>query len=183
MDPVLWAALAVGLCLRVWRFGDIPPGLNQDEASMAYDAYCLGHFGIDRHGYRFPVMLVSWGSGMYALAAYVALPFIWLFGLSVRSARLPFLLAGLAALPLFYLLLLHTTDRRTARIGVALLAISPWHVMVSRWALDSNMFPFVFLLATVLLVRSTTCPRYLIAAAFLYALALYAYGTAGLSKS
>lgn len=50
--------------------------------------------------------------------------------------------------------------------------------MVSRWALDSNMFPFVFLLATVLLARSVTRPGNLIGAAILYALALYAYGTA-----
>ena len=178
LDPVLLAAIAIGLVLRVWEFGTLPPGLNQDEASTAYDAFSLVHYGVDRHGFHFPVMLVSWGSGMYALASYVEAPFIWLFGLTVRSVRLPFLLAGVSAIPLFYGLLRDTTDRQTARIGVILLAVSPWHVMVSRWGLDCNLFPFVFLLATVLLVRSIKRPWWLLGAAILYASTLYAYGTA-----
>lgn len=178
VDPILLAAMVVGLVLRGWQFGSIPPGLNQDEASTAYDAFSLVHYGVDRHGIHFPVVLISWGSGMYALASYVEAPFIRLFGLSVWSARLPFLLAGLAALPLFFGLLRDTTDRRTARIGVVLLAASPWHVMVSRWGLDSNLLPFVFLVATVLLVRSAARPRLLVWAALVLGLALYSYGTA-----
>lgn len=178
VDPVLLGAILVGLLLRTYAFASIPRGLNQDEASTAYDAYSLIHFGVDRHGFRLPVVLVSWGSGMYALASYLAAPFIGVFGLEVWSARLPHLLAGLAALPLFFVLVRDTIDRRTARIGVVLLAISPWHVMVSRWGLDSNLFPFVFLVATVLFVRSMTRPRLLIGAAMGYSLALYSYGTA-----
>ena len=68
-DPVLLSAMAVGLLVRAWAFGSIPPGLNQDEASTAYDAFCLIHYGMDRNGFHLPVMLVSWGSGMYSLAA------------------------------------------------------------------------------------------------------------------
>jgi MFS family permease len=177
-DPVLLTAMVLGMVLRMWDFGALPPGLNQDEASTAYDAFSLIRYGVDRHGFHFPVVLVSWGSGMYALASYVEAPFIWLFGLKVWSARLPFLLAGVSAIPLFYLLLRDTADRRTARIGAVLLATSPWHVMVSRWGLDCNLFPFVFLLATLSLVRSIKHPRWLLGAAILYASALYAYGTA-----
>ncbi len=178
VDPALPIAMAVGLIVRAWSFGDIPPGLNQDEASTAYDAFSLIHYGVDRHGYHLPVVLVSWGSGMYALASYVAAPFIGLLGLHVWSARLPFLLAGMVSLPLFFVLLRDALDRRTARIGVALLAISPWHIMISRWGLDSNLFPFVFLVATVLLQRSIARPRLLLASIFVYGLALYSYGTA-----
>lgn len=177
-DPVLLSAMAVGLLVRAWAFGSIPPGLNQDEASTAYDAFCLIHYGMDRNGFHLPVMLVSWGSGMYSLAAYVAAPFIGILGLSVFSARLPFLLAGVAAIPLLYLLLRDTIDRRTARLGAVLLALCPWHIMVSRWGLDSNLLPFVFLVATVLLVRSLRRPGLLLPASVAYALALYSYGTA-----
>lgn len=177
IDPVIVAALVLGIIVRSYEFGNIPPGLNQDEASTAYDAYALLNYGIDRNGYHNPVMLVAWGSGMYALAAYAAMPFIWLFGLSEFSARLPHLLAGIITLPLFYQLLLNTIDRRTAQIGVLLLAISPWHIMVSRWGLDSNLFPFIFLVGTLLAVRSFKKPIALIAACIVYGLSLYAYGT------
>jgi len=65
-------------------FGCIPPGLNQDEASPAHDAYALIHHGVDRHGYRLPVVLVSWGSGMEALAA---LPVFFVLLRDTISAR------------------------------------------------------------------------------------------------
>ncbi|HKO94617.1 MAG TPA: glycosyltransferase family 39 protein, partial [Polyangiaceae bacterium] len=178
LDPVLVAALCVGIALRSWRFGNLPLGFNQDEASTAYDAWSLFHHGIDRNGFRWPVMTVSWGSGMYALASYVEAPFVGLLGLSVTAARLPFLLLGVATIPLFYCLLADLFERRTARIGAVLLALCPWHVMSSRWSLDCNLLPFVFLAATVLLVRSLERPWLLVAAGAGYGLALYAYGTA-----
>jgi hypothetical protein len=175
---VLVAALCVGGALRCWRFGSLPLGLNPDEASMAYDAWSLFHYGIDRNGFHLPVMTVSWGSGMYALASYLVAPFVGLFGLSVTAARLPFLFVGLATLPLFYRLLDDVFDRRCARIGCVLLALCPWHIMISRWALDCNLLPPVFLAATALLVRSPERPGLLVPAGIGYALALYAYGTA-----
>jgi len=178
-DRVFLVALLVGSLVRVWEFGTLPPGLNQDEASTGYDAYSLLHYGVDRNGFEYPVVLVSWGSGMYALAAYAAMPFIALFGLSPTAVRLPFLLAGVASIPLFFVLLRDVFDRRTARIGALLLAISPWHIMASRWALDSNLFPFVFLAATVVAVRSVSGREWLLpAACALYGVSLYAYGTA-----
>lgn len=178
VDLVLIAAFVVGAAVRVWQFGSIPPGLNQDEASTAYDAFSILNFGVDRSGFHIPLVLNSWGSGMYALASYLQMPFIAVFGLSVPAARLAFLVAGLVAIPVFYYLLRETVDLRTARIGAVLLAISPWHIMVSRWGLDSNMFPFVFLLGAACLARSVTRPRWLIGGFALVALSLYGYGTA-----
>ncbi|MDO8648281.1 MAG: glycosyltransferase family 39 protein [Candidatus Peregrinibacteria bacterium] len=170
--------LAVAVLVRSYAFGDIPPGLNQDEASTAYDAFSILKTGADRHGIHFPVMLISWGDGMYAFASYVAIPFIALFGLSVWSLRLPHLIFGLTSLFLFYTLVREVTDRRTALLGLFLLSINPWHIMISRWALDSNLFPSVFLLATTLLVFSLRRAWLLPCAFGTYALCLYTYGTA-----
>lgn len=178
VDLYLVAALLIGLIVRVWQFGEIPPGLNQDEASTAYDAFSILHYGVDRNGSHNPLVLISWGSGMYGLASYLEMPFIAIFGLTVTAARLVFLFAGLASLPIFYYLMRDAVDVRTARIGVALLAISPWHIMNSRWALDSSMFPLVFLVGVYLLVRSFRNERWLIPAFAVIALSLYGYGTA-----
>ena len=105
VDLYLVAALLVGFIVRVWQFGEIPPGLNQDEASTAYDAFSILNYGVDRNGSHNPVVLISWGSGMYSLASYLEMPFIAIFGLSATAARMVFLLAGLASLPIFYYLL------------------------------------------------------------------------------
>jgi hypothetical protein len=59
-----------------------------------------------------------------------------------------------------------------------LLALCPWHVMMSRWALESNLLPSVFLLAVWLLVKGTERARCFLAASVGFALCLYAYGTA-----
>ena len=59
--------IAVGVFVRVFRFGQVPAGFNQDEAFAAYEAYSLLNFGKDSAGYSFPTYFVSWGSGMNVL--------------------------------------------------------------------------------------------------------------------
>ena len=54
---VLIFLLAAGL--RLWAFGTVPGGLNQDEASIGYDAWSILHYGIDRNGIRLPVHLIA----------------------------------------------------------------------------------------------------------------------------
>jgi len=175
---LLLTIFTVGIVLRTWRFGEIPGGLNQDEASTAYDAWSVLHYGVDRMGVWLPLMYISWGSGMYALPGYLMSPFLLLIGLTVSAARMLNLCMGIASLPIFYLLVQHIADRRRALIAVFLLAIIPWHIMISRWALDTNLLPALFLLAVFFLSRSTTRYWLLYPCAALFALCLYVYGTA-----
>ncbi|MDP9222505.1 MAG: glycosyltransferase family 39 protein, partial [Actinomycetota bacterium] len=158
-----------------------PPGLEQDEASTGYDAFALLHYGIDRHGFHSPVMFVSWGSGQYALPGYLAMPFFVLFGFSVASLRAVNLIAGILSLPAFYALVRTTGDKLLAVLAVFLLAISPWHIMISRWELESNLLPALFLFAVFFLRRARESPRSFVLAAVFFALTLYAYGTAYLA--
>ena len=39
---LFWLILAAGIFARVWRFGAVPGGINQDEAFAAYEAYLSG---------------------------------------------------------------------------------------------------------------------------------------------
>ena len=87
-----WAILALGLGIRLWQFGRVPEGINQDEAFAGYEAFCLLHGGLDTAGYRFPVYLTAWGSGMNALESYLMLPFVAMFGLKTWVVRMPQLL-------------------------------------------------------------------------------------------
>jgi hypothetical protein len=178
---VLIVILGIGIAVRLYEFGSYPPGLEQDEASTGYDAFALLHYGIDRHGFHNPVMFVSWGSGQYALPGYLAVPFFLLFGFSVASLRAVNLVAGILSLPAFYALGRTTGDKLLALLAVFLLAISPWHIMISRWELDSNLLPALFLFAVLFLRRARKSPRSFVWAAVFFALTLYAYGTAYLA--
>jgi hypothetical protein len=175
---LLIVVFAIGIAVRLYEFGSVPPGLNQDEASTGYEAFALLHHGIDRHGFHNPVMLVSWGSGAYALPSYLAMPFYLLFGFSVASLRGVNLLGGILSLPAFYLLVRQTGDKTLALLATFLLAISPWHIMMSRWALDTNLLPALFLFAVLFLCRPRQTTQSLLWAAVFFALTLYAFGTA-----
>ena len=164
--------------LRLWAFGTVPGGLNQDEASIGYDAWSILHYGIDRNGIRLPVHLIAWGSGQNALYAYLSMPFIAVMGLTVASVRMVNLLFGLASVALVFLILRRLSGLRCAYIGMTLAAVAPWCIMVSRWGLESNLFPGLFLLAFYVLLAGLDRHGLLPLAAGLMALCLYAYGAA-----
>ncbi len=175
---LLLLVLAAGVTVRLVAWRSVPNGFNNDEASLGYDAWSILHYGVDRHGIAYPAFLIGWGSGMNALAAYFDMPFIALFGLNEQTARAANLASGIASLWVFYLLVRRLADTPTALWAVFLLALCPWHVMMSRWALESNFLPGVFLLAVWALVEGTRRPRFFLLASVCFALSLYAYGTA-----
>jgi hypothetical protein len=169
--------LALGVFDRVWEYRRLPPGLNADEASIGVEAYDLLHWGLDRNGVQYPVHFISWGSGQNALYGYVLLPFVAGLGLSPGVVRLPMLAAGILSLPLMYLVGTDTFDRRLGLLSMFFLAISPWHILLSRWGLESNFLPFVFLAGYVCLLGTRKLSAWLIPACILFGLCLYAYGT------
>jgi len=170
--------LLLGIFARVWEFGELPPGLNQDEASSGVDAFSLYHFGSDRNGVSFPVHFISWGSGQNVLYAYVLIPFIAFGDLTPVTVRLPMLISGILTLPLVYFVAKRTVNEKFALLAMFLLAISPWHIMLSRWLFEGNFLPFVFLLGYACLLKSTVNNNWFILANVFLGLCLYAYGTA-----
>lgn len=170
--------LALGLLLRLLFLGSLPLGLNQDEASAGYDAWAILHYGMDRNGNVLPILLESWGSGQNALYSYLAIPFIALLGLTEFSFRLPGALCGFAALVVFWRLARRCRGEGFGLCALLLLTVNPWHIMASRWALEANLLPLMLLLGIWLTVLSTERPWTLSAAAAVFALSLYAYGTA-----
>jgi hypothetical protein len=59
-----------------------------------------------------------------------------------------------------------------------LLAINPWHIVLSHWALESNLLPFVFMIGFVFLLKSRRHNWVFILAGLFFGLCYYAYGTA-----
>lgn len=100
-----------------------------------------------------PAFLVAWGSGQNALLTYLMIPFIKILGLNVLSVRLPMAILGCISLIIMYLLLNKISNKKIATIGLAFFAICPWHIIKSRWGLESNLFPDLILIFTYLLVK------------------------------
>ena len=117
-----WVAAAglmlLGALARLLFLSQYPAGLNQDEASAGYEAFCLLTTGADRFGNPWPVLFPSWGSGQNVLYSYLTVPFVALFGLSEWSIRLTAALFGTLTLPVFWDL--------ARRLGGGARGCAPW---------------------------------------------------------
>lgn len=137
----------IGLLLRVVDLGNHPVGFTPDEASFGYDAYSLLKTGQDQWGNFMPLNLKSFGDYKLPVYTYLAMPFVALMDLSVTATRLPnAILGSLAILAVFYLTR-EIFDKRVALVAALLLAISPWHMALSRGAFEANLTSFFLPLA------------------------------------
>ncbi len=172
---IAFIIIAIGVLVRVINFGKMPLGFNQDEAFAAYEAFSLINYGVDSAGNPFPTYFVSWGSGMNVLESYLAIPFMLIFGYSEVAFRLPSLISAIITLPVFWLLLKRLFNNTVAIIGLFILSISPWHIMLSRWALESNLAPSFLLFGLYFLIKSIDKNACLLLSALFFGLSLYAY--------
>lgn len=174
--------VVIAVLVRVYRFGAVPGGFNQDGAMAAIDAKALANYGTDRLGMRWPVHLTAWGYGqMSALLSYLMAPLIKLFGLSPVVARLPLLVVSLAGLLCLYLFARNTFGPFAGLYVFAFAAIDPWHILQSRWALDCNLFPHFFVFGIFFLeraLRGTGRKRFLCLSMVSFGLCMYCYGVA-----
>ena len=175
---IFGALLLVAFLLRVYQFGEIPGGMNQDGAMAAVDAKALADYATDRYGMFMPVHFTAWGYGqMSVLLSYLMVPFIKLFGLSTVTARLPMLIVSMCGIAAAYFLFKRLFGIRAAQIVLVFLVVNPWHYIQSRWALDCNVFPHMFVLGLLFMVMGIQEKRrWLYLSMVFYALCMYSYG-------
>lgn len=170
---------AVAVVVRAWQFGAVPGGVNQDGAMAAVDAKALADYGTDRFGMKLPVYFTAWGYGqMSVLLSYCMVPFIKLFGFSIVTVRLPMLLASIAGIYVLFRFTEKIFGKLPALFVLAFVAIDPWQIMQSRWALDCNIFPHFLLFSMYFLYLGLEKRPYLYVSMVFFALTMYAYGIA-----
>ena len=176
---VWFLALFGFVVIRFIGLGEIPGGINQDEAMSAVDALALSMYGTDRFGTFLPAHFTAWGYGqMSVLMAYFTVPFIKLLGFNTFVVRLPMLIASVAGATAVYFYSKNMLGERIAFIIFLFTAINPWHFMQSRWALDCNMFPHMFVIGICLLGMIFKNKKYLYFSMIFFALCMYSYGVA-----
>jgi len=138
-DPWLWAILAItglGAFLRLYRLMEIPPGITGDEGWQGINARRIldeGWIGA----------YVSSGYGMNSGTMYWTAPFVGLLGNTVLAIRLSAALLGTATIPLGYLALREMSGKPAALIGAFILAVSMWHIHLSRIAFQVISWPLM----------------------------------------
>lgn len=180
-----WAQLIIflGVLLRSVSLSSFPAGIFPDEAISGYDSWCLANYGVDQHLSSYPVYLLSWGSGQSALYAYLGIPFIKLFGLSLGVYRLPMaLISCISIITFYYAFRQYSKNYLLIFIVVLVFFLNPWHIMKSRWALDCNLTPDFILLGVSFIIlgyHSLTDKKrsaYYAVGSIFMVLAAYGYG-------
>ncbi len=175
--------LAIGatlliIFLRFYQLGQIPYGINVDEASYGYDAYSLLQTRADMWGEQ-STSLKSFGDYKPAGLSYTIRPLINYFGLTTFTTRLPSAVFGLLTLVATFYFIKHLLGSVSlAFIGSIILALSPWHFGLSRLFYEPNLGLFFIstsLLAQVKYLQKPSNIKYLILASLLTAVGGYYY--------
>jgi 4-amino-4-deoxy-L-arabinose transferase-like glycosyltransferase len=174
----LFVILALGFLLRVVALSNYPVGFSADEVNQGYTAYSVLHTGRDEWGKLLPIAPRSYGDYRAPLYTYLTIPLVAVFGLSEFAARLPNALVGTAAIAVVYFLVIELFGSKKLRISLLssmLLAISPWHIMLSRGAFETNLPTLLFPLGILFFLKGLRNKKYMLASAFVFSLSLFAY--------
>lgn len=158
--PIHWLLLAlVVVGAGAMRFADLggrPNGLFRDEAEKGYNAWAIATTGGAIEFTTDPKRPIVWrplpwmldvmGSRTSTIYQYASVPFMWAGGLSVATTRMAAATAGTLAVLIVGLLFMRAWG---AGIGIAAAtwtALCPWHIVFSRWALQSAFVPMLMAL-------------------------------------
>lgn len=170
--------LILGLWLRIYKLSEVPQGFNWDEAANGYNAYSLLKTGKDEFGKPWPLMMKSFGEYKTGIGSIILVPVIKVLGLSVFSVRLPnAILGSFLILAVFYLSLQIFKQIVPASLTAGLIAISPWAIHTSRFALEWYLGLPLMILGISLLIDENKNKFRLPLAAILLASSLYFYAS------
>jgi len=135
------AIAALGLALRLWKLGALPPYIDEfNHLNAARDL--LQGLPLAELAYRrslYPVTLPAWLS-------------FEVLGQSLFAARLPGVLANILALVPLYLLA-RRVNKPTALLAAALFSFSPWVIAASRNLREYACYPLIFYTVGLVMVK------------------------------
>lgn len=170
--------LILGALLRLPQLDQVPNGFYCDEAAIGYDAYAILKTGRDHWGEFLPLFARSFGDYDEATYRYLAVPTIYFFGLNEFATRLPAALTGIATIWALFFFCQQLFGKRTALWMALFLAISPWHIMLSRWAVRAILLPLFFCLGLGTFLKGSQKPKHFILSALCFGISLHTYNAA-----
>jgi len=171
--------------LRFFQLGTNPPSLTWDEVALGYNAYSLGIDLRDEFGTFLPLAsLESFGDYKPPVYAYLDIFPIKLFGLTSFAVRFPSAFLGVMTVLLTYFLTLrifYRSDNKKlyALCSMLVLALSPWHIMLSRAAFEANVATFFIVLGVYTFLTAVQGRKWMILlSAVSFVLAMYSFNSA-----
>ncbi|MEA2594260.1 MAG: hypothetical protein QOF01_729, partial [Thermomicrobiales bacterium] len=138
-------ATLVGAFLRLFDLEGVPPAFHQDEAGPAIDAYSLLHTARDHLGHPLNLMgFEGFGDWPPSVSVLLLMPSIALFGVEFVGRSRDDGNHRRPAHPDIYANGCRLFDRKEIGVTAAwLVALLPWHVHQSRYAIQPSAVPTV----------------------------------------
>lgn len=146
---ILLGIFLLALVLRTMNLGDLPHGFFEEEVTNAYVGRFILQNGKDLYGNMFPLLYFDkFHDYPPVLPMYISGLGTFLFGNTEFAARFPIALLGaLTIYPVFGLALFILGNASAALFAAFLLAILPWHVVLSRTGAEGIIGLYVYTLA------------------------------------
>lgn len=182
---LLGGIVLLAVVLRFYALSTNPPALTWDEVSWGYNAYTLGISGKDEFGKTPTTYLESFGDFKPPAYAYLSVIPVWIFGLNEFSTRFVSAFFGVLTVFITYFLTRQIFSTSKFKNYYALgasfvLAISPWHILLSRGAFEANVATFFITFGVFLFLFSTQekkKAKYLVLSLLSFVVAMYTFNT------
>jgi len=161
---LLGSIMFIALILRTYNIGSNPPAISWDEASIGYNAYTILTSLKDEHGKLLPLdTFAAFGDYKPPIPIYLTVPFVAV--LSEVAVRLPSAFSGVLTVWALYLLVLELfkgekNSKGMALSSAAVLAISPWHIMLSRAGFEANIALLFLIVGMWMVLKAREYPVY-----------------------
>src|SRR3989344_1817865 len=130
----------LALFLRTYRLSTFPFGFHADEVRVGWNAYSILKTGLDDRGNKLALYYNTFGDFRPTGIFYLTIPSIAIFGANEFAVRFPSAFFGALTVFPIYLFVKELKNLKKLEIknwkleilAALLLAISPWHISVSR---------------------------------------------------
>lgn len=151
----------VALFIRLWSLGSLPGTFFDDEVLSGYLGRYILQNGVDLYGNSWPLLYFNkFGDYYIILPMYLDGLSTYIFGVTQFATRFPTAVIGaLAVFPIAGLSWVTWKRRGAALLAALIVALAPWHIVLSRATTESVLEMTIGLVAVWLLLLAVTKRR------------------------
>lgn len=169
----------LALFLRAYKLTMLPWGFYEEEVTNAYVGRFILQNGVDPYGNRLPLLYFDkFGDYAPVLPMYLSGFATFFFGANEFAARFPIALIGaLTIFPMYGIAVLIFKKKEWGLFSAFLLAILPWHVVLSRTTAEGivGLAAYVWGIERMLIGTEERNRRKIFSAAILFFLTYFLY--------
>lgn len=149
----LFGIIIIAASIRLFALDSIPNGFHSDEVLNGYVGGFIVKNGVDIYGNKLPILYFNnFGDYPNVLPMYLSGIFVTLFGSTMLMVRLPIAIAGiLTVIAIYFFCRWLFLDRWVSAITALILALLPWHVILSR-ATAENITASLFFIVGIFII-------------------------------